>query len=137
MGDTLTSRCSCGQVSAEATGLPTSVVNCHCTDCRRATGAVYGTLLYFQADAVEITGVTASHDVVSDRGTVVTRQFCPTCGSQMFASAAAWPELIGLRAGTIDQTEFIQPERNVFAASRIESTPIDPALPVFPGMPGL
>ena len=135
MDDTLTSRCSCGQVSAQAMGAPRSIVNCHCTDCRRATGAAFATVLYFPTDAVKITGDTRSFTTTSDRGTSVAREFCPNCGSQMFSCAAAWPDLIGLRAGTLEQAERVKPQRNVFVASRIESTPLDPTLPQFPGMP--
>lgn len=135
MADTLTSRCQCGAIAARASGSPRSIVNCHCTDCRRATGSVFGTVLYFPISAVKITGETASYDTTSNRGTNVARHFCPVCGSQMFTRASAWPDLIGMRAGTIEETDRIKPQRNVFAASKIESTPLDLKLPEFSGMP--
>lgn len=135
MDTTLTSRCLCGQVTVQATGTPRSTVNCHCLDCRRATGAAFGTVLYFDKEAVRISGDTASFDTQSDRGTTVSRHFCPFCGSQMIVHAASFPKLVGLRAGGIEQSDKVAPQRNVFMASRITSTPVDKTLPGFPGMP--
>ena len=135
MGNLVTSRCNCGQVTARATGEPLSIVNCHCTECRRATGAAYGTVLYFPVDAVETAGRTSRHDMLSDQGNDVSRHFCPFCGSQRFVRSGAFPNLVGLRAGTLEDTRHVVPQRNVFTASKIESTPLDPDLPVFPEMP--
>jgi hypothetical protein len=132
---TLTGRCLCGEVSCVATGEPISTVNCHCTDCRRVTGAAFATVLYFSGDTVEISGALSSYQSASDRGTEVTRQFCANCGSQMFTRSAAWPELLGIRAGCIDETDRIVPQRNVFVSSKIPSTALDPKLPQFPRMP--
>ena len=43
--------------------------------------------------------------------------------------------MIGIRAGTIDQTDLVQPARNVYVSSKIPSTPIDPNLPASDRMP--
>jgi hypothetical protein len=125
----------CGAVKFTATGDPVSTVNCHCTDCRRTTGAAFGTVLYFNKEQVVVCGAVAGYTHLSDRGTEVTRSYCPNCGSQMFSSAAAWPNLFGVRAGSIEQTERIMPQRNVFVASKIESTVLDPTLPQISKMP--
>jgi hypothetical protein len=134
-GEVLTGQCLCGAITCTATGEPVSTVNCHCSDCRRATGAVFSTVLYFQKERVQIIGVYSGFDHASDRGTNVSRMFCPTCGSQMFARASGWPDLIGIRAGCIKQTERIIPQRNVFVCGKIESTALDPVLPRIDGMP--
>jgi hypothetical protein len=39
----VTGSCLCGSVHFEAYGPPRRVTHCHCTMCRRATGAVAGT----------------------------------------------------------------------------------------------
>jgi len=134
-GKTLTGRCLCGAVSIIATGDPISTVNCHCTDCRRATGAAFATVLYFSSDTVEIFGALSSFVSASDRSTEVTRQFCENCGSQILTRPSAWPELLGIRAGCIDEVVRIVPQRNVFVSSKIPSTSLDPNLPQFARMP--
>ena len=131
----LTGRCLCGGVRFTANGKPISTVNCHCEDCRQATGAVFGTVLYFHQDNIRIYGSLKDHTHISDRGTTVQKQFCGTCGSTVFTCPASWPNLIGIRAGCITQPAAIKPERNVFMNSRIESTSVDLDLQQFPGMP--
>jgi hypothetical protein len=127
--------CLCGAVKFEATAGPISTVNCHCTDCRRITGAVYGTVLYFEGDDVQISGALSGFEHTSDRGTRLTKQFCTNCGSQLFALTSAYPTWIGIRAGCIEETADIKPLRNVFVDSKIHSTPLDGALPAIARMP--
>jgi hypothetical protein len=127
--------CLCGAVKFEATAAPVSTVNCHCTDCRRITGSVYGTVLYFEGKDVQISGALGSFKHASDRGTQLTKQFCTVCGSQLFALTGLYPTWIGIRAGCIDETANIRPLRNVFVDSKIDSTPLDDALPTIGRMP--
>ena len=60
---------------------------------------------------------------------------CPNCGSQLFVENSAREGMIGIRAGTIDQTDLIQPARNVYVSSKIPSTLIDLNLPASNRMP--
>ncbi len=72
-----TGGCRCGAVRFEATGEPLSVGYCHCSDCRRATGAPVAAFVGFQADDVSLGGDTLR---TFENG-AVTRSFCGTCGS--------------------------------------------------------
>ena len=114
MEQKLAGHCLCGAVHFKAKGEPVSTVNCHCEDCRRATGAVFGTVLYFRKADVEIRGALGTYTHVPDRGTEITKNFCTTCGSQLFTGSSAWPDLIGARAGCITPPADISVERNVF-----------------------
>ena len=128
--------CMCGGVRFVADAEPKVMANCHCTDCRRFTGGAYAALIFIERDAIRIEGETKSFDHVSDRGTKMTKRFCPTCGSPMFTESEARPTMIGIRAGSlVDASEF-QPKANVYMSSRIASTPIDPDIPGFDKMPG-
>ena len=131
----LSGRCLCGNVQFAANGEPISTVNCHCDDCRQTTGAVFGTVLYFQRGDIEIHGVLNAHTHKSERGTEVQKRFCGNCGSTLFTYPAAWPDLIGIRAGCITQPAKITPKKNVFMSSRLDSTSVDPNLQQFPAMP--
>ena len=135
MGNVITGHCLCGAVQCQANVAPIATVNCHCTDCRRVTGSVYGTVLYFERSDVTITGALGSFEHKSDRGSALTKQFCAVCGSQVFVMNGAYPTWIGIRAGCIDQTSNIQPQRNVFVESKVETTPMDPSLPAIRRMP--
>ncbi len=97
----------CGAVRAEADGEPEIAINCHCTNRRRATGAAYATLLFFEETKVRVIGKTAEYKHLSDRGSEMTKQFCPSCGSSMLSKNSARQGLIGLRAGTLNEAEKI------------------------------
>ena len=51
-----TARCCCGALRAETTGEPTVVTACHCLECQRRTGSVFGVGAYFKKDRVRIEG---------------------------------------------------------------------------------
>ncbi len=128
--------CLCGKVHYTADVDPKIMANCHCTDCRKVTGAAYATLMFVERDAVKIEGETKTFDHVSDRGTKMTKHFCPNCGSPLFSTSEARPTMIGLRAGSLADASAFQPKINVYVSSKIESTPLDPNVQGFEKMPG-
>lgn len=132
----LSGHCHCGAVSFECEAEPAFTVNCHCTDCRAFTGAAYATLLFVPKDKLTVSGATRHYVHTSDRGSTMTKRFCPTCGSQLFSENSAREGMIGLRAGSLDQPDAVKPQRNLFVSSKIPSTPLDPELPCFERMPG-
>ena len=69
--------CRCGAVRFEASGEPLSVGYCHCSDCRRATGAPVSAFVGFRAEDVSLTGETLR---IFENGAVI-RSFCNVCGS--------------------------------------------------------
>lgn len=131
-----TGNCLCGAVSYKASGDPRFMANCHCSDCRKTTGAVYGTLVFMRRDNVQISGDTTGHSHQADSGNTLTKDFCPTCGSQMFMRGERNTDMIGIRAGSINEHEFVKPKLNVYASGKLDSTPLDPELPAPEKMPG-
>jgi hypothetical protein len=51
-----TGGCRCGAVRFEASVEPNHVSYCHCSDCRKATGAPVTAFVGFAADQVSLTG---------------------------------------------------------------------------------
>ena len=73
-----TGGCLCGEVRFEAGMEPKWISHCHCSMCRKHTGAPLGTYVLFPAGSVrwlgrEPTRYRSSKDV--------ERSFCPVCGS--------------------------------------------------------
>lgn len=124
----LTGSCLCGACSFEADTQIAMINNCHCTGCRKVTGAVYGTLLWLLRDDVRRMGDFEAFNHTADSGSAMTKTFCRTCGSQMFSENSSRPHLIAVRAGILDQKELVRPTFNVFCDSAIPSTPLDPDL---------
>lgn len=128
--------CLCGQVKYSGDTEIAGVINCHCDDCRRASGAAYLTNVFVPEADMTVEGKTMEFTHKSDRGSDMTKVNCANCGSPVFGRNSAREGVMVLRAGTLDQKDLITPGANVFAMSAVPSTPIDPDLKTFPGMPG-
>ena len=132
----LSGKCLCGNIEFSGDTDIKMMANCHCSDCRAATGAAYGTLLFVDADAIQVSGEPKIFKHTADSGADMEKHFCPDCGSQMFGRNSNRPNTLSIRAGTLDQTSLVKPGVNVYLSSKIESTPIDPDLKGFPKIPG-
>src|SRR5690606_15087472 len=89
--------CLCGNVRIEAEGQPNRVGICHCPDCPKHHGALFFAAAIFTWAAVEILGPSASY-----KG----RNFCPVCGSTVFAESG---EEIELHLGALDAPDQLTP----------------------------
>ena len=112
-----------------------SIFNCHCEDCRRATGSVFGTNFFVPEDELEIFGEVSSYSHTADSGSAMTKRFCPNCGSLLFGNNSAKSNVVSIRAGTVDQLDLIKPVVNVFMDSKVSSTSIDKNLKQASRMP--
>ena len=128
-------KCLCGNVSYQCHSEPKAIFNCHCEDCRRATGSVFGTNLFVPETKVEISGKVSSYSHISDSGSTMTKRFCPNCGSLLFGSNSAKPNVVSIRAGTVDQLPLIKPQINLFMDKKVPSTSIDENLKQASRMP--
>jgi hypothetical protein len=119
--------CLCGAVRFTLAADPLATRICWCRDCQHL--AANGTVnLLVAADALTVTGTLAEHTKVADSGNQVTRQFCPTCGTHLFAMSSARPQFRVLRAGNLDEPSSIQPSMNIWADSAPAWACLDPTL---------
>jgi hypothetical protein len=127
--------CSCGAVRYETSAEPVFQGNCHCRKCQRATGSGYAPLLFFPVNAVSISGEVRHYSSAGGSGKPVQKGFCPVCGSQLFGEPAVMPGLLGIRAGTLDDTSMYKPAINIFTSSAAVWDHMDPSIPGFPQLP--
>ena len=130
-----TGSCLCGSVYYKSNSDPLVIQNCHCDQCRKATGSVYLTNLFIKEENFEINGELNNYTHLSDAGNNMTKYFCPNCGSQVFGKNSGRPGIITLRAGTVNEKDIIKPIRNLFLKSKVPSTPINSNLEACEGMP--
>ena len=128
-------KCLCGQVSYKSLAKPLLILNCHCEDCRRSTGAVYGTNVMVPEDQLEIRGEVSKFSHKAKSGNTMTKRFCKTCGTLMFGNSSGRTKLVYIRTGTVDQTDIINPVMTVFVDRKISSTTINDGLPQASEMP--
>ena len=127
-------RCLCGLVRFECGAEPEFQVCCHCEDCRRAGGGVYGSFVFVSGEALQITGEMRSYEHESDQGNTMTKHFCPTCGSHMFGSSSKTPERCAVWVGVIDDARWFKPQAYVYASKKLPHTPVNPEVETFDKM---
>jgi hypothetical protein len=129
-----TGGCMCGEIRYECSAEPIMMGNCHCRDCQRATGTAFAAAILVLRDAVTITGEVKYYDVTGDSGRIVSRGFCPNCGSRLFSKPPI-PELMGIMAGSLDDPSWFQPRMDIYTASAQPWDCMNPDLPKFAKFP--
>ena len=130
---TINGTCLCGQIRYKAVAAP--LFQAHCQDCRRNGGSAFAALVFVPIESLNWQGETHSFCHNSDSGNTMTKHFCSNCGSQMFGTNSAKPDRIHIKVGTMDDAKWFQPQCNVWASSRLPSTPVSPDVKDFATMP--
>lgn len=127
--------CLCGAVRFSSTAAPQLVGHCHCVDCRKSSGTGHCTHLISPAAAFSVTGTVTFYQRPADSGNVVSRGFCGKCGSPIYSTNSAMPEMVFPRASVLDDPELIAPQMIVYTSRAPSWDHMNPALPAFLKMP--
>ncbi len=120
-----TGGCLCGQVRYHFAGPPFSPRPCGCRHCQRQSGSAFGIVIAVPAADFDLQGETRTFDDSSDSGRTVARIFCPTCGSPILSRIEPMPDLVLIKAGTLDDPGTLRPVVEVYC---------DRALPFVPAI---
>jgi len=127
--------CGCGALRYEIAAETFQTNDCHCRQCQKDSGTGHGSYLAFPLAGAVLTGQTRSYDFVGDLGTVKRRVFCPTCGTPVYILFPQMPDLIVVRAGTLDEPERYRPQMVFWAEAAQDWDPPSPAVTAFARMP--
>ena len=109
-------QCHCGAVRYE---MPTETIHqalCHCSDCRRHSGAPMVAWGLVPEDRLKVEGETKEY-ASSENG---RRHFCPQCGTALFyTNAVIFPGQIDVQIATLDNPDEISPTVQIQVAERI------------------
>lgn len=130
-----TGRCLCGAVTFTIRSQPVGMGQCHCKDCQKASGTGHMSLARFRRSDVTIVGKTASYPAKAESGNINTRHFCPTCGSRVYGENSAYPDLINVAVGCLDDNSWFSPQRVVYAKDRPRWDVTSTDIPNFERMP--
>lgn len=136
MSKHFTGGCACGGVRYEIAGDPVFMSDCQCRDCQRVSGTGHGSYLTFAGrGAVALTGKATEWGVTADSGNVKTRGFCPVCGSPVYLTFAAMPDLFTVHAASLDEPDRYKPQAVTYRARGEAWDRIDSGLTAFDKMP--
>jgi hypothetical protein len=130
----LTGHCLCGSVRYQISGEPLALMYCHCEECRRATGSSLNTSIFVRRDDFRIvSGEEALSHHETSPGNL--RHFCSRCGSPIFKLFPQPPDLLTIRAGTLDSDPGVRPTAHIWVSEKAPWYQIADGLPQFPRGP--
>jgi hypothetical protein len=129
MSQKYTGRCLCGEINYASDAEPIFSGNCHCKDCQRTSGSAYIPAMFFVENSVKLIGQAKFFESSSDHGGVHRRGFCQNCGSQLFSTFSTMPGLLGIKAGTLDNSANHVPTVDFYVASAAPWDFMNPLLP--------
>ncbi|MCF8179614.1 MAG: GFA family protein [Sulfuritalea sp.] len=128
MTQEITGGCLCGKIRYTISQPIDKIIACHCTHCQKASGAGASHNAPMPASALQITqGEPKRYDDMADSGNILWRFFCPDCGSSLYSQRSKTPEMIVLKAGSLDDSNGMKLIMNIWTKSARPWMPIDPA----------
>jgi hypothetical protein len=122
--------CLCGAVRYRLTATPTPSTHCHCTMCRRASGAPVVTWTTVPRDRFRL---VQGEPVIYCSSADAERRFCGRCGSPLTFWSARCPDDIDVTVGTLDRPDDVPPDHHIFVSSRLAWLHLDETLPEYEG----
>jgi hypothetical protein len=130
MIDVFEGGCLCGKIRYRIAGTPEQPNVCHCSICRRASGAPFVAWATFRSDEIEWLCGEPRRYASSSKA---ERTFCGDCGTALSFRLNAEPNYTDVTLGSLDSPERIQPAHHIFTTTRLPWIHLADGLPTFPG----
>ena len=118
MSDYIRGSCLCGEVSYRFTGPEYVFQYCHCSRCRKFTGAAHGCNIIVAPDQFEwLEGEESVGRFEHPDAKHFATSFCKRCGSSLPWMAQSRGSVV-IPAGTLDEDPKIRPSQNIFWKDR-------------------
>ena len=108
-----------------------SAHHCHCSDCQKMTGSGKATIIMVPREALSTQGEMKTYTVTGTDGSHVSRGFCPECGSQVLSHVEEMPTLIFVKAGSLDESSWVEINSSFWSESAQHWSPVDASVPSF------
>lgn len=112
----LTGGCYCGAIRYETSDATIHRAVCHCTICRRTSGAPCVAWLTVAADSYRLSHGRPTSFRSSPHG---TRTFCSTCGTQLTFADDGLPAEIDVTTASLDDPALVPPQVHIFTGTAI------------------
>ena len=120
--------CLCGEVRFEIRGELSGASHCHCSMCRKAHGAAFGT--YAAVKATDFRVTSGADRITRYRSSAgIVRTFCARCGSTLQWLRESKPEIVDVALGILDDDPGVRPASHIYVASKAPWHEITDRLP--------
>lgn len=132
----ITGSCLCGGIEYTITGQLEKIQVCHCLQCRKAQGGPLATNIPVEIDNFTIVkGKEKLKEYESQTRQGKHRVFCSCCGSSIFSRLDSAPQLVRVRAGTLNEPFSGEIALHQFVAHKAHWWTIDDGLPQYDEYP--
>ncbi len=120
--------CLCGDIRYDAGARAMHQSACHCSTCRRASGAPF--VAWFSVPRANLRWLQGrpSSYASSEHG---TRSFCPRCGTQLMFEDDRSPDEVDLTTCSLDEPDRFPPQSHIYTATQVGWVKLDDGLPRF------
>ena len=126
--------CLCGKVRYECKE-EAGGGHCHCIDCRKSSGTGHCSHMIVPEAAFKINGDVKFFGKPADGGNMISRGFCPECGSPIYSRNSGVSGMVFVRASSLDDPQAFRPQMVVYTNRAASWDHMDPLLPRFAAMP--
>jgi len=128
--------CLCGKVRYESTSKPLMAAACHCTHCRKQSGTAYSVIIGITSDSLAISGDSLrTFNDVGASGQPIERNFCSTCGSPLYSRVRATKDILYIKAGSLDDSDWVKPNVEIWCDSQVSWSNLKKDMASFPTSP--
>ena len=124
--------CACGSIRYVCASAPIAMLNCHCRDCQRSSGAPFASGVIVLVSDTAITGTPKTYSVRAGSGSLATRSFCYNCGAPLFTHGEAAPEFMSIRFTSLDNQSEFQPMLDIWTSTAQSWVCLSQEIPHYP-----
>ncbi len=115
-----TATCSCGELKLIYDGEIKKTSICHCLECQKRTGSVFGVQTRLEKAKAAIEGKSTEYIRIGDGGSKIRFHFCPKCGSTVFyyLEADGFMDSVIVPVGAFANPDLPAPTFSVYKARK-------------------
>lgn len=106
--------CLCGAVRYASGDDPLNTTICHCRHCQKQAGSAFSLVVAVFRHGLDIQGELTTYEDRGESGQAVLRKFCAKCGSPILSDLVAVPDVVFIKAGTLDDTSWLKPDAHIW-----------------------
>lgn len=91
---------------------------CHCLECQKRTGSIFGVQARYKEEDVLISGEARLFERSGDSGGKISFYFCPQCGSTVYWQPEALKGFWSVAVGAFADSDFPPPTVSVYHETR-------------------
>lgn len=120
--------CFCGAIRYATPGTPFHQTSCHCSICRRTTGAPFVAWFSVPRSEFQLVQGTPTRFRSTPKG---MRSFCPDCGTQLTFEHDDAPDEIDVTTSSLDDPELLPPKDHTRTSSKLGWVKLTDDLPEY------